>query len=137
MRDARSCMHSCPFWLFWSKNGWPWFTWWFFLIYKGHVFPLKLDAYGCIIGVAVGGHLISNGFCTRQKSAAGPAFFFQGSHAGVPSLVQVTSAFRLEEARAQRKQAGVLCAERVKRKSRQKSELRLTSLHQRSYARSV
>ena len=19
----------CPFWLFWLKNSWPWFTWWF------------------------------------------------------------------------------------------------------------
>ena len=21
--------HRCPFWLFWSKNRWPWFAWWF------------------------------------------------------------------------------------------------------------
>ena len=23
------CSHRCAFWLFWQKNRWPWFTWWF------------------------------------------------------------------------------------------------------------
>ena len=23
--------HRCPFWLFWWKNRWPWFTWWLHL----------------------------------------------------------------------------------------------------------
>ena len=30
--------HRCPFWLFWLKDGWRWFTW-CFNHYQGHLFP--------------------------------------------------------------------------------------------------
>ena len=38
--DGTVLQHRCPFWLFWSKNRWPWFAWWFHLPGKPIYFPM-------------------------------------------------------------------------------------------------
>ena len=33
--------HRCPFWLFWQKNSWPWFTWWFSHLPRPSICPKR------------------------------------------------------------------------------------------------